>query len=417
MVSEIKELLKSAKQASYVLAAASTETKNKALDAVAEELKKQEKKILAANKIDLENLQKKEGYNEAFYDRLLLNSQRIEAMAEGIKDIAALPDPVGEIESMSRRPNGLLVGRMRTPLGVVGIIYEARPNVTVDAAGLSLKSGNAVVLRGSSEALNSNIALVKVLTDALGSCGIPEGSVILIRNTDRAAVRELMRMNRYLDVLIPRGGPALIQTVIENATVPVIQTGAGNCHTYIDKNADAEMAISIVVNAKTHRPGVCNALETLLVHEQIADKVLPTIIDSLIANHVEIRGCELTRKYHEAVKPADEEDWLTEYLSLVLAIRIVRDMQEAIDHIHEYGTGHSECIVTKDYHRSREFLQLVDAAAVYVNASTRFTDGFEFGLGGEMGISTQKLHARGPMGLNALTGLKYIVFGDGQIRS
>lgn len=417
MASEMKALLESAKQASYVLAATSTEVKNRALHAVAGELKKQEKKILDANKIDLDNLRQKEGFNEAFYDRLLLDSRRIEAMAEGIGDIAALPDPVGEIESMSPRPNGLLVGRMRTPLGVVGIIYEARPNVTVDAAGLSLKSGNAVVLRGSSEALNSNIALVEVLTDALDTCGLPGGSVVLIRDADRAVAREMMRMNQYLDVLIPRGGPALIKAVIENATVPVIQTGAGNCHTYIDKGADQEMAVSIAVNAKIHRPGVCNALETLLVHERIAEKVLPPIVEALTAEHVEIRGCELARKYHEGIKPADEEDWFTEYLSLVLAVRVVSSMQEAIDHIHKYGTGHSECIVTEDYQRSRKFLQLVDAAAVYVNASTRFTDGFEFGLGGEMGISTQKLHARGPMGLNALTGLKYVIFGDGQIRS
>lgn len=413
----MKTLLESAKQASYVLAAASTEIKNKALRTMAEELEKQEKKILDANKMDLDQLRQKEGFNEAFYDRLLLNSQRIEAMAEGIEDIAALPDPVGEIESMSPRPNGLLVGRMRTPLGVVGIIYEARPNVTVDAAGLSLKSGNAVVLRGSSEALNSNIALAEVLREALVSCGLPDGSVVLIREADRAAAREMMRMNQYLDVLIPRGGPALIKAVIENATVPVIQTGAGNCHTYIDEGADVGMAVSIAINAKIHRPGVCNALETLLVNERIADRVLPPIIEALIAEHVEIRGCELARKYHEKVKLADEEDWFTEYLSLVMAVRVVSSMQEAIDHIHKYGTGHSECIVTDDYQRSRKFLRLVDAAAVYVNASTRFTDGFEFGLGGEMGISTQKLHARGPMGLDALTGLKYVILGDGQTRS
>ncbi len=412
----IKEKVMEARQASLVLANASTDLKNMTLLNVAEELKKQEKKILAANKIDLDNLLQKESYTKAFYDRLLLNSQRIVGMAEGLRDIVALADPVGEIESMSKRPNGLLVGRRRTPLGVIGIIYEARPNVTVDAFGLALKSGNAVVLRGSSEALNSNKAMVEVIRESLNKSGLPANCIVLIEDSDRAAARELMTMNQFIDVLIPRGGPSLIRTVIENATVPVIQTGAGNCHTYIDESANIDTAISIAINAKVHRPGVCNAMETMLVNKNVADIFLPDALKALSEEGVEIRGCSVTQKYHPSVIPATEEDWQTEYLDMLLAVRVVNDMQEAIDHIHQYGTGHSEAIVTSDYQRSMDFLQRVDAAAVYVNASTRFTDGSEFGLGAEMGISTQKLHARGPMGLNALTSFKFVIFGGGQIR-
>lgn len=415
-MSGVKEKVTAARQASFVIAGASTELKNKTLSKVAEELKKQEEKILAANKKDLDNLKQKDNYSKAFYDRLLLNSERIEAMGEGLNDIVSLPDPVGEIESMSKNPDGLVVGKMRTPLGVVGIIYEARPNVTVDAFALALKSGNAVVLRGSSEALNSNKAMVEVIRESLENSGLPADCVVLIEDTDRAAAREMMTMDKYIDVLIPRGGHALIRAVIENSTVPVIQTGAGNCHTYIDESADIDSAISIAVNAKVQRPGVCNAMETLLVNKNIAESFLPKVLKELSEKNVEIRGCEVTRKYSASVLPATEEDWETEYLDLILAVKVVHNMQEAVDHINKYGTGHSEAIITSDYQRSMDFLKKVDAAAVYVNASTRFTDGFVFGLGAEMGISTQKLHARGPMGLKALTSLKFIIFGEGQVR-
>ncbi len=415
-MSVLEKKVREAKRVSYILAAAPTDKKNGALLKIAEQLKVNEEKVLAANKIDTENLRQKEGFTNAFYDRLLLTPERIDGMADGLKDIVALPDPVGELSDMTRRPNGIMVGSMRTPLGVVGIIYEARPNVTVDAAGLALKSGNAVVLRGSSEAINSNKALVAVIQDSLEICGLPRDGVVLIEETDRTAAKELMSMNKYLDVLIPRGGKALIKAVIENATVPVIQTGAGNCHTYIDEHASLDMAVEIAVNAKVQRPGVCNAMETLLVHRNIAAAYLPAILSRLMEKGVEIRGCVETGKHHPDVRPATDEDWDTEYLDLILAVKVVDSIQEAIDHIHTYGTGHSEAIVSADYLRTKEFYEKVDAAAVYVNASTRFTDGFVFGLGAEMGISTQKLHARGPMGLKALTSLKYIILGEGQIR-
>jgi len=416
MSSHVREKALLARQASLALANKSTEVKNKALLEVAENLKSSEQYILNANKVDLDNLTQKDNYSKAFYDRLLLDSKRVDSMADGLKDIVSLPDPVGEVESMSKTPNDLTVGRIRTPLGVIGIIYEARPNVTVDAAGLALKSGNAVVLRGSSEAINSNKALVEIIQGGLEKAGLPAGSVVLIEDTDRAAAQELMNMDDLLDVLIPRGGHSLIRNVVENATVPVIETGAGNCHTYIDESADLKMALSIARNAKIQRPGVCNAMETLLVNHSIAEKFLPDFLEALNQEGVELRGCPETQKYHAAVKEATSEDWETEYLDLILAIRVVKDLQEAIHHIQTYGTGHSEAIVTNNYRNSRKFLQQVDAAAVYVNASTRFTDGNEFGLGAEMGISTQKLHTRGPMGLKALTSLKFIIYGDGQIR-
>lgn len=416
MDSQVAEKARMARDAAYLLANTSTVLKNSALENIAGNLVKQEDRIMSANRIDLENLKQKPGYTSAFYDRLLLDSARIKGMAGGLQDIMALPDPVGEIESMWKRPNGLQVGRVRVPMGVVGIIYEARPNVTVDAAALALKSGNAVVLRGSSEALNSNKALVDVIRESLVAVGIPPECVVLIEDTGRAAVQEMMRLNEYLDVLIPRGGPALIKNVIENSTVPVIQTGAGNCHTYVDEGADTDMAVAVAVNAKVHRPGVCNAMETLLVHSSAAESFLPPALDALFDRNVEVRGCSQTQKFNPGVKPAGEEDWKTEYLDLILAVRVVDSIDEAIGHINRYGTGHSECIVTSDYRRSQQFLNRVDAAAVYVNASTRFTDGYEFGLGAEMGISTQKLHARGPMGLQALTSLKYIIYGDGQVR-
>ncbi len=403
-------------EVSSLMGEASTLQKNRALEIMARKLIERKKKIVEENRRDLDLLREKEGYSKAFHDRLMLNRDRIAAMAEGLRDIAALPDPVGEVSSMWKRPNGLQVGRVRVPLGVVAIIYEARPNVTVDAAGLGLKAGNTVVLRGSSEALYSNKALVEAIQESLEEAGLPRKGAVLIEETDRASARELMKLNRYLDVIIPRGGANLKKTVMENATVPVIETGEGNCHTYVDQSADVDMAVRIAVNAKVQRPGVCNAMETLLVHGKIAPAFLPPALDALIKEGVEIRGCESTRRYREEVKPASGEDWSTEYLDLVLAVKVVRDFDQAVQHVNTYGTGHSEAIITSSYKEGREFLRRVDAAAVYVNASTRFTDGNVFGLGAEMGISTQKLHARGPMGLEALTSSKFIIFGDGQSR-
>lgn len=405
-----------ARGAATVMAGVSTEMKNKALQLIAAALVEQSEKITRANAEDLQLYRNSPGYSEALYDRLLLNKERIAAAAEGLRDIAALEDPVGEVTGARLRPNGLQIGEVRVPLGVVGIIYEARPNVTVDAAGLTLKSGNAVLLRGGSEAIRSNICLVGIIQEQLRTAGLPEAAVQLIEDTDRAAARTLMRLNGLVDLLIPRGGPALIKTVIETATVPVIQTGAGNCHLYVDAGADLEMAAAIALNAKVQRPGVCNAIETLLVHEQAADNFLPLVVPRLAHAGVELRGCPRTRAISPAVKPADETDWAREYLDLILAVKVVTDFDEAVAHIGRYGTMHSEAIVTGDYARARAFLNRVDAAAVYVNASTRFTDGYEFGLGAEMGISTQKLHVRGPMGLKALTSLKYIIYGSGEIR-
>lgn len=415
-MSETARRAAEAKEASLVLAAAATKQKNAAILAMAKLIKDNREAVLAANEVDLAALAAKEGYSKAFYDRLKLTQGRIADMEEGLLQLAGLPDPVGEVTGMTLRPNGLQVGRVRVPLGVIGIIYEARPNVTVDAAGLALKAGNAVVLRGSSEAIHSNKALVRLLRMAVESVALPAGAVTLIEDTDRAAVLELMRLNNYLDVLIPRGGAALIQSVVENASVPVIETGIGNCHTFVDASADLEMAGTIALNAKTQRPGVCNAMETLLVHGTVADAFLPRMLERLFAAGVEVRGCPRTRSYDQRVFPAGEEDWYTEYLDLILAVRVVDSLQEAISHINRYGSRHSEAIVTSQYKNAREFLSAVDAAAVYVNASTRFTDGFEFGLGAEMGISTQKLHARGPMGLHELTTTKFIIYGDGQVR-
>lgn len=413
---EVTEKARQARAAARVLASCSTADKNKALLMIADALQERAKQILAANEIDLENLKQKPGYTKAFHDRLLLTPERIDGMAGGLREIAALEDPVGEVESMSCRPNGLQIGRIRVPIGVIGIIYEARPNVTVDAVGLTLKSGNAVILRGSSEAICSNQALVKIIQEQLVKAGFPPGAVSLIEDADRSAAREMMRLNQYLDLLIPRGGPSLIAAVIENSTVPVIKTGAGNCHIYVDAGADPESAVSIILNAKVQRPGVCNALETLLVHQEIAPQLIPSVVPELLSRGVEIRGCPAAQVYHKEIKPATEEDFETEYLDLILAVKMIGSLQEAIEHINRYGTGHSEAILTADYYRAREFLSRVDAAAVYVNASTRFTDGNEFGLGAEMGISTQKLHARGPMGLKELTSLKYIIYGEGQTR-
>jgi glutamate-5-semialdehyde dehydrogenase len=382
---------------------------------MARALRERAPEILEANAKDMETGQA-QGLSRALLDRLLLNEKRIEEMAQGLEALVSLPDPVGEITSMWTRPNGLRIGRMRVPLGVIGIIYEARPNVTVDAAGLCLKTGNAVILRGGSEAINSNRAITRIISEAATSHGVPEGAIQLIDTIDREAVHVMLRLNEYIDVLIPRGGAGLIRTVVENATVPVIETGVGNCHVYVDAEADLEMAEKIVINAKTQRPGVCNAMETLLVHKDIAPAFLPVVAEKLRDLGVEIRGCEYTRTLVPFAKKATEEDWATEYLDLILAVKVVNSLEEAVEHIAKYGTKHSEAIVTNNYTKAWEFLKRVDAAAVYVNASTRFTDGFQYGFGAEIGISTQKLHARGPMGPEQLTTFKYIVFGSGQIR-
>ncbi|HHU32735.1 MAG: glutamate-5-semialdehyde dehydrogenase [Zhaonellaceae bacterium] len=404
-----------AKDAAEKLAAATEEQKNKALLAMAQELRVSQQEIIAANHLDLEE-GKKKGLSKALLDRLLITPDRINDMASGLEAIAALPDPIGEVTSMWTRAGGLQIGKVRVPLGVVGIIYESRPNVTVDAAGLCLKTGNATILRGGSEAFRSNKALCLVIKRGLTKAGIPEGAVQLIDTTDRQAVDILLKMNQYLDVLIPRGGAGLIKNVVENATVPVIETGVGNCHIYVDEGADLEMAKNIVFNAKTQRPGVCNALETLLVHVEEAAEFLPLVAEALLKAGVELRGCSEVRKILKDALEASEQDWSTEYLDYILAIKVVQNIEEAVNHINRYGTGHSEAIITRDYSRARYFQQRVDAAAVYVNASTRFTDGFQFGFGAEIGISTQKLHARGPMGPLELTTYKYIINGDGQIR-
>lgn len=404
-----------AKKASRRLSCISTNTKNAALIAMSEALVKNKDFILAENEKDIMN-GKNKGMAEALLDRLALNDKRIEDMAQGLKNVASLTDPIGEVTKMWRNKDDLQIGQVRVPLGVIGIIYEARPNVTVDAAALCIKSGNAVVLKGGKEAINSNIAIANTIMKAAALAGLPEGSIQLLETTDREAVNIMMKLNQYIDVLIPRGGAGLIQTVVKNSTVPVIETGVGNCHVYVDEDADLEMAEKIVINAKTHRPGVCNAMETLLVHKESAPGFLPKIGESLKSLGVEIRGCEETQKYIQDISDADPKDWETEYLDLILAVKVVDSMEEAMDHIYKYGTKHSEAIITNNYKNSQRFLQEVDAAAVYVNASTRFTDGSEFGFGAEIGISTQKLHARGPMGLEQLTSIKYIIYGEGQTR-
>lgn len=404
-----------AKEASYELGVASPGQKNEALTFMAEELIKAKEEIIKANEIDRQNAIKK-GITDALLDRLSLDDSRIEAMAQGLLDIVKLQDPVGEVTNMWQMPNGLQIGQKRVPIGVLGIIYESRPNVTSDAAGLCLKSGNAVILRGASDAINSNKAVAKALVDGIKRSGLPQDCVQLLEDTSRETAREMMRLNDYIDVLIPRGGAGLIKSVVQNATVPVIETGTGNCHIFVDETADLEMAKAIVLNAKVQRPGVCNAAEKLLVHESIANEFLPTIVKVLRENGVEVRGCDKAQAIVDDIKVIEEPEWHQEYLDLIIAVKVVKDVDEAIKHINKYNTGHSESIVTESYKNSQKFLQRVDAAAVYVNASTRFTDGGEFGFGGEIGISTQKLHARGPMGLKELTTSKYIIFGDGQIR-
>lgn len=404
-----------AKEASYELGVASPGQKNEALTFMAEELIKAKEEIIKANEIDRQNAIKK-GITDALLDRLSLDDSRIEAMAQGLLDIVKLQDPVGEVTNMWQMPNGLQIGQKRVPIGVLGIIYESRPNVTSDAAGLCLKSGNAVILRGASDAINSNKAVAKALVAGIKRSGLPQDCVQLLEDTSRETAREMMRLNDYIDVLIPRGGAGLIKSVVQNATVPVIETGTGNCHIFVDETADLEMAKAIVLNAKVQRPGVCNAAEKLLVHESIANEFLPTIVKTLRENGVEVRGCDKAQAIVDDIKVIEEPEWHQEYLDLIIAVKVVKDVDEAIKHINKYNTGHSESIVTESYKNSQKFLQRVDAAAVYVNASTRFTDGGEFGFGGEIGISTQKLHARGPMGLKELTTSKYIIFGDGQIR-
>jgi glutamate-5-semialdehyde dehydrogenase len=413
-LSMILEIAKKAKEASYTIAGLSTAVKNNALDMMAKAIDEMKVEIIEANKKDLEEARKK-GLTEALIDRLMLDNKRVDGMIKGLLALIDLPDPIGQ-GTVIKRPNGLTLLKQRVPLGVVGIIYESRPNVTSDAAGLCIKTGNSVILRGGSEAINSNKAIVTALCRGLERANFPPASIQLIEDTDRERIQELFKMRDYIDVLIPRGGGALIKNVVQNSQIPVIETGEGNCHIYIDEFADLDMAKRIVINAKTSRPSVCNAVETLLVHKKTAPIFLPEIIRALQDMGVEIRGCPRTRQIYSDVLPAVEGDWSTEYLDLILAVKVVEDMEKAIEHINRFGTSHSEAIVTKDYERANLFLSKVDAACVYVNASTRFTDGGEFGMGAEIGISTQKLHARGPMGLEELTTVKYLIMGSGQIR-
>ena len=411
----MEEIGKRAKEAAKTVPYLGQERKNEGLCMAAEELLIQQKYLLAENEKDIQAA-KVNGMKDSLVDRLRLTQKRIEGMAEGLRQIAGLPDPIGEVISMNERPNGLNIGRRRVPLGVVGIIYESRPNVTADAFGLCLKTGNVTILRGGKDAIHSNIAISKVLKEGLKKAGITEDAIILVEDTAREHVEEMMRLRGYIDVLIPRGGKQLIDNVVNHSTVPVIETGTGNCHIYVDEYADVEMAANIIENAKTQRTGVCNACESLVVHERIAEKALPVICRRLLAKGVEIRGDERACAVIPEMKAAMEEDWGTEYLDLIISVKTVDSFDEAVEHINRYNTGHSEAIITDNYQNALKFQDRIDAAAVYVNASTRFTDGFEFGFGAEIGISTQKLHARGPMGLEALTTSKYIIFGNGQVR-
>ena len=401
--------------AKYVLQKLTTEEKNRALRAAAAALTDGAERILEANRQDYGTAEAN-GMSAGLLDRLKLTAQRIHSMAEGLRQIAELEDPVGTVMESFKRPNGLQIDKVRVPMGVIGIIYEARPNVTADAFGLCFKSGNAVILKGGSDALHSNKAIVAVLQKALSHCGLPETAVQLIDSQDREVTARFMKMNEYVDVLIPRGGAGLIRRVVQESTVPVIETGTGNCHIYVDASADLDMAVEILFNAKTQRIGVCNACESLVVHEAVADTFLPMAASRLAEKQVELRGDTQAMEAESSILPAEEEDWGREYLDYILSVKTVRNIDEAIAHINKYNTGHSEAIVTKDYANAQRFLDEVDAAAVYVNASTRFTDGGEFGFGAEIGISTQKLHARGPMGLKELTSAKYIIYGNGQVR-
>jgi glutamate-5-semialdehyde dehydrogenase len=414
-MNEVLSKAYSAKNAAGSLAAISSLIRDQALKSMADALEARMEHILTENQKDVDQAAQS-GRPRAFIDRLTLNEKRVHDMAEGLRNVVMLPDPIGETVSAWKRPNGLEIAQQRVPMGVIGIIYESRPNVTADAIGLCIKTANAVILKGGSEALHSNKAIAETMAEAAYSAGIPEGAIQLICSTDRSSVVEMMQLSGIIDVLIPRGGAGLIRTVVENAKVPVIETGVGNCHVYVDGECDAEMAVSIVVNAKTHRPGVCNAAEKLLIDRKAAPDLLPAIAAALREKGVELRGCPEAASMIDGIIPATEEDWYEEYLDMIMAIKIVDGIDEAIAHIGKYGTKHSEAIVTTNYFKAQKFTQMIDAAAVYVNASTRFTDGFEFGFGAEIGISTQKLHARGPMGLKELTTIKYIVHGNGQIR-
>lgn len=404
-----------AKNASRILNVAETNNKNNCLQKVADMLLLRQDDIIKANDIDIAN-GKANNMPEALIDRLRLTKERFFGISEGIRQVASLDDPIGEVLSMKKRPNGLMIGQKRVPLGVIGIIYESRPNVTADAFSLCFKTGNAVILKGGSDAINSNIAIVKVIREAIAQCGLPEDCIQLIEDTSRETVAKMMKLNQYIDVLIPRGGASLINAVVNQATIPVIETGTGNCHIFVDESADFNMAIEIIHNAKLQRLGVCNATESLLVHESIAKEFIPLLVEDLKKENCEIRGCKEACDIDNYLVTATDEDWGKEYLDKILSLKIVSSIDEAIEHINQYSTGHSEAIITSEYSNSQRFLNEIDSSAVYVNASTRFTDGFEFGFGAEIGISTQKLHARGPMGLLALTSTKYIIYGNGQIR-
>lgn len=412
----IEELGERAKKAKFSISGASTIIKNKALEEIAYSLRKNVDNIIKENKRDIDTA-RQNGMNESLVDRLMLDEKRINSIADACTELTSLDDPVGIVESGSVRPNGLRITKIRVPLGVIGIIYEARPNVTVDAGALCLKAGNAVILRGGKEAFNSNRCLADIMRKAISRVGLSEDVIQLVEDTSRESAVCMMKCNKYIDVLIPRGGAGLINAVVQNATVPVIETGTGNCHVYVDASADLKMAVNIVDNGKTQRPSVCNAIETVLVNKNVAEEFLPMMKARLDEHHVELRGCRITRRIlGDSVKVATEEDWATEFLDYILAVKVVEDTAEAIEHISTYSTGHSECIVTSSLVAAEEFQRQVDAAAVYVNASTRFTDGGMFGLGAEIGISTQKLHARGPMGLRELTTNKFLINGNGQIR-
>jgi glutamate-5-semialdehyde dehydrogenase len=404
-----------AREASRIIAAADTGLKNQALLAIAEALNHDREKLLAANAVDMQN-GSANGLDAALLDRLELNPERIDAMIEGLHQVATLPDPIGEVTDLQDRPSGIKLGKMRVPLGVVGIIYESRPNVTIDAASLCLKSGNATILRGGSEAIQSNQAIAACITQGLIEVGLPEAVVQVINTTDRAAVGELITMTEFIDVIVPRGGKSLIQRISADARVPVIKHLDGNCHVYIDDRADLQKAVAIALNAKTHRYGVCNAMESLLVAESVAEKVLPELAALYAEKNVELRGCDKTRKSIAAAIAASEEDWSQEYLAPILSIKVVAGLDEAIEHINSYSSQHTEAIVTEDQERANRFIRQVDSSSVMINASTRFADGFEYGLGAEIGISTDKIHARGPVGLEGLTSQKWVVYGNGQIR-
>lgn len=414
MNSELLKIGESAKKASFLIKNVSQTKKNEVLRKIADFLENESDYILCENEKDLLNAEEN-GVKKVMLDRLRLNKDRIKGIADGVREVAKLKDPIGEILGMEKRPNGLLIGKKRVPLGVVGVIYEARPNVTADVASLTLKTGNSVILRGGKEAFNSNKAIVTVMKKALSECDLPTGSIEFIEDTSRETAKEMMRLNDYIDVLIPRGSAGLIKSVVENSTVPIIETGSGNCHVYIHNDADIDMTLKILKNAKVQRPSVCNACESLVVHKDIAKEFLPLAKKMFEDLNVEMRGCEETLKIID-IKKATNEDFYKEYNDLIISVKIVNDIDEAIFHINTHNTKHSECIVTKSYEDSQKFLDEIDAACVYVNASTRFTDGNEFGFGAEIGISTQKLHARGPMGLEALTCTKYIIYGNGQIR-